>query len=132
MPVRLAAPLAGVLFAAAMLAGCGSSSQDSTRSETSAAPPPSGSGAPVGASAKSCDSYASDAAALRATNVSCSQARQVMYGWQQQGSCSTPAGASRSSCLTRSYRCLATRSDRGIAVSCARAGQSIAFVARRD
>jgi hypothetical protein len=132
MPARLAAPFAAVLFVAALATGCGSSSDDSTRSERNAAPPPSSSGAPVGASARSCDSYASDATALRATNVSCGQARQVMFGWQRQGSCSTRAGASRSSCLSRSYRCLATRTDRGIAVSCARAGRSIAFIAKRD
>lgn len=89
------------------------------------------SGAPIGASARSCDAYSTDAGALRATGISCGQARQVMYGWQREPSCATPAGASRSSCLTRSYRCQATRTDRGLAVSCSRKGQSIAFIARR-
>jgi hypothetical protein len=54
-----------------------------------------------------------------------------MYGWQRQRSCAKPSAASRTSCLTRSYRCLSARTDRGIAVSCSRPGQSIAFVARR-
>jgi hypothetical protein len=54
-----------------------------------------------------------------------------MHGWQRRRSCATPADASRGSCLARSYRCLSTRTDRGIAVSCARAGRSIAFVVRR-
>ena len=53
-----------------------------------------------------------------------------MYDWQRERSCSPPAGASRDSCLTRSYRCQAARTDRGLAVSCAREGQSIAFIQR--
>jgi hypothetical protein len=92
--------------------------------------PPPGK-APVGASAKSCDSYAADAEALRATNIPCDQAQQVVYGWQREPACAVPSAASRSSCLTRSYRCQAARTDRGLAVSCSRAGESIAFTAKR-
>jgi hypothetical protein len=105
-----------------LLAGCG----DSSSEETGVAPK-----APVGAGAKSCDAYATDAESLRATGIPCGQARQAMYGWQRERSCSLPSGASRGSCLTRSYRCQAARTDRGLAVSCARAGQSIAFIAKR-
>lgn len=125
--MRLATPLAIVALAAALLSGCGGSSSDESSSSESA-PPASTSTAPIGASAKSCDSYAVDAEALRATNVPCDQARQVMYGWQRDPACAKPAGASRTSCLTRSYRCLGARTDRGLAVSCSRAGESIAFV----
>lgn len=133
MPTRLAAPLAIVALAAVLLGGCGSSSDDgaSTRTRESAPPPARTSSAPVGAAAKSCDTYAVDARSLRATGISCGQARQVMYGWQRQRSCAKPSAASRTSCLTRSYRCLGARTDRGIAVSCSRPGQSIAFVDRR-
>ncbi len=127
MPRRLA-PLAVVALVIALLSGCGDSPSDegvSTRTEKE----PAGS-APVGAAAESCEAHSAAAEALRATGISCDQARQLMQGWQREPSCSLPAGASRASCLTRSYRCLATRTGRGIAVSCARAGQSIAFTAR--
>jgi hypothetical protein len=121
VPSRLAALLAVVVLAALAAAGCGSSSDD-------ASTPPE---APVGASARSCETFATDAEGLRATGISCDQARQVMDGWQRQGSCALPGGASRGGCLTRSYNCQATRTDRGTAVSCARTGESVAFVARR-
>jgi hypothetical protein len=81
--------------------------------------------------AQSCDSYADDAQALRATAIGCDRARQAMNSWQREPSCALPAGASRGSCLTRSYRCQSVRVDRGIAVSCARPGESVAFIARR-
>jgi hypothetical protein len=108
------------------LAGCGSSSIETDGSRIGTVT----SIAPVGASAKSCDTHATDAESLRATEIPCDQARQVMYGWQREPTCSIEAGASRSSCLTRSYRCQAVRAGRGLAVSCAREGQSIAFLAK--
>jgi hypothetical protein len=132
--MRLAVPLAIAVLAATLLAGCGGSSSSSGGSTQtgSGTPPKAGtSTGPIGASAKSCDTHAVDAEGLRAVNISCGQARQVMYGWQREGSCSPAPGASRTSCLTRSYRCLGARTDRGIAVSCARAGESIAFIAKR-
>lgn len=119
---RLVAPLLAVVLATVLSAGCGKSPPDKT-----GAPPR----APVGAGAKSCEAHAAGAESLRATGISCDRARQVAYGWQREPSCSPPSGASRSSCLTRSYRCQATRTDRGLAVSCAREGQSIAFVSKR-
>jgi hypothetical protein len=137
---RLVAPLAIVVVAAILVAGCGDSSTRTdgsrTGTVTGVVPVPEHKGgstskAPIGAAAKSCDSYAGDAEALRATGIPCEQARQVMYGWQREPSCSTPAGASRGSCLTRSYHCQAARTDRGLVVSCSRVGQSIAFVAKR-
>lgn len=90
-----------------------------------------GSGAPRGAVATSCDAHAATVEGLRATGVPCDQARQVIYGWQRESSCALPTDSSRGSCLTRSYRCQAVRTDRGLAVSCARAGRSIAFLAKR-
>jgi hypothetical protein len=125
--MRLAATITIIALASLVLAGCGSggdgTATDSTQGHT---------GAPIGASARACESQAVDAEALRATGISCDRARQVMYGWQRERSCSAPAGASRSSCRTRSYRCLSTRTDRGVAVSCARTGESVAFLAKRD
>jgi hypothetical protein len=134
--MRLAAALAIVALSTALPAGCGGSSPSdegstsggSTRGET--APPPNG-GAPAGAIAKSCEAHSEDAGALRATGIPCDQARQVMYGWQRERSCPPAGGASRSSCLTRSYRCQSARTDRGLAVSCSRSGESVAFIAKR-
>ena len=134
MPPRLAAPLVIVVLSAGLVAGCGGSSVETegTRIETSPGEvqlPESG-GPPIGAGAESCDSDAVDAGSLRATNVSCDQARQAMDGWRRERSCSLPSGASRGGCLTRSYRCQSVRTDRGLAVSCSRAGASIAFLAK--
>jgi hypothetical protein len=133
--MRLAAPLV-VALTTALLAGCGSSSIETGGSRTGTVTAevqigPGDAGAPVGASATSCETGARGAEALRATGISCGQARQVLSGWQRERSCSLPSGASRGSCLTRSYRCLGARTDRGVAVSCSRQGQSIAFLARR-
>ncbi len=118
MPKRLAPLLVAVL---ALWGGCGDSSSEK-------APAPT---APVGAAAKTCDARSPGIDALRATGVSCSQARRIVRGWRRERSCSLPSAASRTSCLSRSYRCLGARTDRGLAVSCARAGQSIAFTVRR-
>jgi hypothetical protein len=135
VPPRLTALLVFVVLTAVLAAGCGggsSSGEGSTSgASTPAAPPASTSGAPVGAAAKSCETQAGDAEALRATGISCDRARQVMYGWRQKGSCSSPPGASRVSCTTHAYRCTGARTDRGTAVSCSRPGRSIAFVERR-
>jgi hypothetical protein len=131
VPLRLAAPLALLTLAAVLLAGCGDSSTETGSSRTETMTQVAPNRAPVGASAKSCDAYSTDAEFLRATGIPCDQARQVMSGWRHERSCSLPRGASRNSCLTRSYRCLGTRTDRGVAVSCSRQGQSIAFTARQ-
>ena len=127
MPARLA-PLAVAVLAAALLGGCGDSSSNQGATQTEKAQTDT---APAGAAARSCEAHSADAAALRATEIPCDQARQAMHDWQREPSCPLPAGASRGSCLTRSYRCLATRTARGVAVSCSRAGQSVAFTARR-
>ena len=130
MSNRLVIPLAIFALAAALLAGCGGSS-DSGSTGSGTAPRAGTSTAPAGASARACETEASDAEALRATAVSCSEARQVMFAWQRADACGTPTGASRSACGIRSYRCLSAASGRGVAVSCARPGHSIAFIAKR-
>jgi hypothetical protein len=131
---RLAAPLlAAALLAALLWTGCGGSSSDSTApaSTDRGAPEPTGK-APIGSVAKSCETFSADIESLRATAIPCDRSRQVIYVWQRQRSCGLAAGASRGSCLTRSYRCQAVRVDRGLAVSCSRRpGESIAFLARR-
>jgi hypothetical protein len=71
-----------------------------------------------------------DATALRASGVTCDQARRLADGWQRQGACSSPAGASRVACSSGPYRCTGTRTGRGTAVSCSRPGRSVAFLVR--
>jgi hypothetical protein len=130
VPSRLVA-IALLTVIAALLSGCGSSSNESSTAgdggSTQAAP---STGAPPGAAAKSCETFAADAENLRATNIPCEQARQVLFGWQREPSCALPTRASRGGCLSRSYHCQAVRAERGVAVSCARAGESVAFIAR--
>lgn len=138
--MRLAVPIAIVALAAALLGGCGGSSSGSESTapdltspavaESAPEPQTSEGGAPPGASAAGCETEATDAEALSATAVSCEEARGVMLAWQREAGCAAGAGASHSACTVRSYRCIATRTDRGLAVSCARPGHSIAFIAK--
>jgi hypothetical protein len=126
--MKLAATLAIASLAATLAVGCGSSSPDeSTRSIEKAG----ASRAPTGAPAQSCDTQAVDAEELRVTVASCGEGRRVMFGWQRSEDCGLIGGASRGSCSVRSYRCLAARTDRGVSVSCARPGRSVAFRAKR-
>ncbi|HSK50413.1 MAG TPA: hypothetical protein VK889_07955 [Solirubrobacterales bacterium] len=120
--MRLAAALASALLAATVATGCGSS-DDSEETSPSKAPP--------GAVARSCETQAVDAERLRATAVSCGEARRVMFAWQRAEGCGLIGGASRGSCVVRSYRCLSVRTGRGVSVGCARPGRSIAFLAQR-
>jgi hypothetical protein len=129
--MRLAVPLAIAALTAALLAGCGGSSSSGGSTQTGSTAPAGPSSGPVGASARGCDTGAVDVEALRAVGVSCGPARQVMLGWRRDDSCSSPSGASRTSCTIGSYRCLGARADRGIAVACSRPGESIAFIAKR-
>lgn len=130
MPPRLVAPLVVVALAAVLAAGCGDSSTETGGTRPGTVTEVAPDRAPAGAAAKSCDAYATDAEGLRATGIPCDQARRALYDWQREPSCAAlPSGASRGSCRTRSYRCQAVRTDRGLAVSCSRPGQSIAFIA---
>jgi hypothetical protein len=128
--MRLATALATAVVVVALMTGCGDSSVEPGGMRVGTVEPFSVEVGPAGAAVKNCDAGAVDLGGLRATRVSCAEARQVMNGWQQQGSCSSPAGASRVSCSSRSYRCTGTRTDRGTAVSCSRPGRSVAFLAR--
>jgi hypothetical protein len=128
-----------ILAVAALLAaGCGSDGEGSgygSRDSTQQAPtatattPP----APPGASARSCGSTTvTGTEGLRVTGVGCDVGGAVATGWANKPSCLPGNEASRVSCTVHGdYRCLGATTDRGIAVSCARPGSSIAFVARR-
>lgn len=51
--------------------------------------------------------------------------------WEHASDCDRPPGASRWGCSIGSYRCQAVVVDRGWSVSCARPGDSVAFLVRR-
>jgi hypothetical protein len=126
--MRLALPLAIFVLALALLSGCGSSEADDT---SAPAPNPSGANAPAGASAHECGGEAGSASALRATGISCQEAKALAAAWARNEGCAPADGASRSSCkLEDDYVCLTATTDRGLAVSCARPGRSFAFTVK--
>jgi hypothetical protein len=130
--MRLAIHFAIVALAAALLAGCGSSSDGgSDAASSTAAPKAGGSGAPAGASAQACALNVSGASGLRVTGVSCGAGQKTTIAWQRDTSCKPAGGGSQAGCTVGAYRCIATTTDRGLAVSCARPGRSIAFTAKR-
>ncbi len=130
--MRLAVPLAIFALALALLSGCGSSDDGSDSGAASQpAPKSSGASAPAGASAHSCAGKAGSASALRATGIPCKQAKLLAAAWTRHEACAPADGASRSSCqLEGDYDCLTAVTDRGLAVSCARPGSSVAFTVR--
>jgi hypothetical protein len=130
--MRLATPLAIFALAAALLAGCGSSSDGgSDAASSTAAPKAGGSGGPAGASAQACVINAAGASGLRVTGVSCGAGQKTAIAWRRDSSCKPATGGSKAGCTVGAYSCIATTTDRGLAVSCARPGHSIAFTAKR-
>jgi hypothetical protein len=125
--MRLAS-FAILVLAGALLTGCGGSSSETS---TESAPRAGTSTAPAGASARPCASGGSGVEDLRATNVGCGEARKVASGWRRAKECDKYGADSRNPCSLLSYRCLATATDRGWSVSCAKSGRSIAFRFRR-
>lgn len=119
--------LAALLVLAAALVGCGSS-EESEPTATATTPP-----APPGASARDCgDTTVAGTQDLHVTGIGCDVGRGVVAAWTGKPGCAPAAGASRSSCSVHDgYRCLAAATERGVAVSCARPGGSLAFLARR-
>ncbi|HZO06803.1 MAG TPA: hypothetical protein VFB52_10480 [Solirubrobacterales bacterium] len=122
--MRLAIPLTIVAVAAALLSGCGGSDDGDSAASTQAAPKAKGSTAPVGASAHECKGEGE----LRATGLPCKKARSLMTAWGRTEGCAPIDGASRSACgLSGAYRCLSVVTEKGISVSCAKPGRSLAF-----
>jgi hypothetical protein len=127
-----------VVVAAMAVSACGSSSEETTGGGDSAPtapanpsqPPASSSSAPGGVEATACGSVGS-ATRVRATGVACARARKLASAWSAAENCTIPKGASRGSCRVSGTVCLSTVSGRGIAVSCAKPDQSVAFIARR-
>lgn len=127
--MRLAAPLLILALAGALTVGCGGSSGETGGTESS--PRAGTSTAPAGATARSCDPGGTGVEDLRATDVGCAEARRVASGWRRAKECDKYGADSRNPCSLLSYRCLATATDRGWSVSCAKSGRSIAFRFRR-
>jgi hypothetical protein len=131
--MRLAVPIA-IVLAAVSLGGCSLPSSNDSTSTTSTgettAPQGGAESAPSGASAQSCRSSVLATEALRATGVSCGEASAIVAGWRDTAGCAGSPGASHAACTVRSYRCIGTRTDRGLAVGCARPGRSIAFISK--
>jgi hypothetical protein len=135
--VRLAA-LTAVLFCAALLAaGCGGGGSGGSNSTA----PPAGGGvpkkatapnAPAGSKVVACEEGAAEVEGLRATAVDCGTADRIMRRWQNHRSCALAESTSRGSCALGSFRCQAVSTDAGAAVSCARPGGDIAFVAKKS
>jgi hypothetical protein len=131
-PARLLLPALATV--ALLAAGCGSSGETSSRSSTAqqgtatATTPP----APPGASVRACQGTVAGTRQVRVTGVGCDVARGVVASWANNPRCSPAAGVSRVSCGVYSgeYRCLGATTDRGLTVSCARKGSSVAFFAK--
>jgi hypothetical protein len=128
--MRLAAALLTLVLAAVLAGGCGGSSSGESSTGGDSEPQAGTSTAPAGASARRCEAGKSGVARLRATGVTCEQARRLTVTWSKAGDCGPPRGASRSGCSVLSYRCQATATGRGWSVSCAKPGRSIAFTVR--
>jgi hypothetical protein len=133
--VRLA-PLVAILVSAALLAaGCGGGSSGGSNSTAAPQTGPSkkatAPNAPAGSKVVACEESAAGVDGLRAAAIDCGTADRIMRRWQKHRCCALAAGASRGSCALGSFRCQAVQADRGVAVSCARPGGDIAFVATR-
>lgn len=121
---------------AALIAGCGSDgsgsgygSRDSTGGPATArATTPE---APPGASARTCAATTAGTAQLRVTGIDCDEGRGIAASWAAKPACAAPEGASHFACtVAGGYRCIGAVAERGLAVSCARPGASVAFIVR--
>ncbi|MBS1893209.1 MAG: hypothetical protein JST59_18070 [Actinobacteria bacterium] len=128
--MRFTALAAIVLSAALLAAGCGGGGSEGSSSTAA----PKGGGAPKTATAPNAPAgskVVDCGQGLRAAAVDCGTAERIERRWEKHRSCSLPDGASRGSCSLGPFRCQAVRAGDGIAVSCARPGGDIAFIANR-
>jgi hypothetical protein len=130
LPLVLAAAFTLGMFAA----GCGSSDDESGTSTTSepAATTSTTPTEPPGATAQECgNTTVAGTSQLRVTGVGCPVARGIVANWAKSDACA--AANSRPFCTVyRGYRCIAARTDAGLAVNCVRPGRSISFIAKRN
>jgi hypothetical protein len=143
MRISAAASLAVLLACAALFAaGCGGSSGGSGSTTAPGGGADSGAAAggapkkatapnaPAGSKVVPCGEGRVETMQLRATAVDCGTARTTMARWERSHACTLGKSSSRSSCSFGGFRCQAVRSGRGAAVSCARPGADVAFVAK--
>jgi hypothetical protein len=130
---RSAIALTALGIAAALLVtGCGGGSDSGSTSSTA----PGGGkratapNAPVGSKVVACKKGEVEMEQLRATAVDCAAARTTMRRWASSHTCTLGKSDSRSSCSLGSFRCQAVRVDRGAAVTCARPGGDVSFIAK--
>ena len=121
--------LAALLGVGVLVVGCGSSNDESSTgatSEATATVPD----APPGATAQECgNTTVAGTSQLRVTGVGCPVGRGIVASWSKNDACT--AADSRPACtVNRGYRCIAARTDAGLAVSCARSGRSLSFIAK--
>ena len=94
--------IAVVLATAAALAGCGSSSDETSDGTTAGAEStetsPPASEAPAGARAKACGAAGGGVEAVRVTGVGCAEGRKLASSWASAENCTIPEAASRGSC----------------------------------
>ena len=128
-PLSLALVLLALGLAGLLVGGCGSTSSEQSTQGTGAAGKANGSTAPAGAAAQVCAGTVATAAELRVTGVRCAAGLGVVTAWSTKSDCR--ADTSRPACTIGSYRCLGSTGEHGFAVSCARPGRSISFVAGR-
>jgi hypothetical protein len=113
-----------VALVALLASGCGSSGTNSGEGSTKTT-------APRGAMALTCAGAPAGVEALRVSGVDCAAGRQVASAWTEKNGCGAVPGASRTSCTAGIYHCLGIATERGLAISCARPGRSISFLAKR-
>lgn len=128
--------LLAVLALALAITGCGSS-PDETSSAPAGDSPASkstvpGREAPAGVRTERCGEGSTQGGEIRVTGVSCKLGRELVAGWYKNSACSSPKGASRTSCKLGEFTCLGAVTDRGLAVTCAGPGRSVAFVGKPD
>ncbi|HVY78351.1 MAG TPA: hypothetical protein VG898_07590 [Solirubrobacterales bacterium] len=109
--------------------GCGSSADEGSTGVMSEGG--AGASAPAGSAVRTCRVAIAGIPTARASGVGCARARGVVSAWSGARRCAEPRGGSRVACSAGGLRCLGTATDRGLAVSCAGPGRSVAFLAKR-
>jgi hypothetical protein len=122
----LGAGMLVVALLAILASGCGSSDRNSSGEESTTK-----TAAPPGAAALACAGAPAGARALRTSGAGCATGREVVAGWTAKNACRANAGASRTSCTVAGYRCLGIATEHELAISCARPGHSVSFLAKR-
>jgi hypothetical protein len=122
--------LLAVLAVAGAAAGCGSSPDETTGPPASTSTTREKQEAPIGARAERCGGDTAAGGEVRVTGASCKLGRELVAGWYKDSACSAPKGASRTSCKLGKFTCLGAVTDRGVAVTCAAPGRSVAFIGR--